>query len=535
MSTSTYTKVYKSILSSSVWRGSKELKVLWTTMLVMADKDGFVEATVPGLAHFAGLSVQETLESLHVLLSPDEFSRTKAYEGRRVEEIEGGWLIFNHSKYRDMAPTDDARAKHLKVRADERQVRIAAGDRTTDGATPDYGRSATLYYAAYDDVVKIGLSKNPHARVSELRERYPNAQLVAQEKGTEALKAARLQMFSGLRVAADCVKKAPAVVEFIDSLARESSGYTTSVVPSVTTTGHTNTNAEADIKSLSPNGDRHGEAVAIAESGPVCASLASAIHPCATVNRDGNAPLSATDEMPEEELARIKEAYDRSLEDEDSHAANASPVPTSHKTKGEGEKTPPGAKHGEGDPTQPTLKLDAEDEKSTGKKLPWGQIYHVFKRILPEIRMPSGGERRDRAMRRLWLANGKTITPFEQLAAKVAASDFLMARGTFSGPDDGPWRTGKPVTWGWIFDYDDQGRCRYERIMEGAYDNERMEKIRSESSARVAKPKLVPVMDVMNKQHLIDWNEMHNGKPRWEKQGIHRSGLPLVIDWASFS
>lgn len=534
MSTSTYTKVYKSILSSSVWRGSKELKVLWTTMLVMADKDGFVEATVPGLAHFAGLSVQETLESLHVLLSPDEFSRTKAYEGRRVEEIEGGWLIFNHSKYRDMSPTDDARAKHLKTRADERQVRIATGDRTTDGTTRDYGRSATLYYAAYDDVVKIGLSKNPHARVSELRERHPNAQLVAQEKGTEALKAARLQMFSGLRVADDLVKKAPVVVEFIDSLAKESSGYTTSVAPSVTTTGHTNTNADR-FMSLSPNGDRHGEADAIAEPGSVCASLASAISPCATVNGDGGAPLSAMDEMPEEELARIKEAYDEQIAAELCAKANTPPLPTGHKTKGGGEKTPPRAKDGAEDPTQPTLKLNAEDEKYTDKKFPWKQVWHVFKRILPEIRMPSGADRRDKSMRRFWLANGKTITPFEQLASKVASSDFLMARGTFSGTNDGASRTGKPVTWGWIFGYDDHGRCRYERIMEGAYDNERMEKIRSESSARMAKPKLVPVMDVMNKQHLIDWNEMHNGKPRWEKQGIHRSGLPLVIDWASFS
>lgn len=291
-------------------------------------------------------------------------------------------------------------------------------------------------------------------------------------------------------------------------------------------------------KSPCPSGHGHGEAVAIAEPMPVCASLASAIHQCATVDGDGNDQSSATSttgEPPEEYYDEIREEYARILAEDEARAASASPAPTSHETKGEGEKTAPRAKDGAAEPVQPTLKLNAEDEKSTGKKLPWGQIYHVFKRILPEIRMPSGGERRDRAMRRLWLANGKTITPFEQLASKVAASDFLMARGTFSGPDDGPWRTGKPVTWGWIFDYDDQGRCRYERIMEGAYDNERMEKIRRESNERKAKPNLVPVMDVMNKKHLIDWNEMHNGKPRWEKQGIHRSGLPLVIDWAEYS
>jgi len=37
------------------------------------------------------------------LKSPDPYSRTKQDEGRRIKEVEGGWLVLNHKKYREKA------------------------------------------------------------------------------------------------------------------------------------------------------------------------------------------------------------------------------------------------------------------------------------------------------------------------------------------------------------------------------------------------------------------------------------------------
>ena len=96
-----YTPVFKSILTSTIWLEKSHVKVVWITMLLLCDKNGIVEGAVPGIANSAVVSVDECREAIRVLLSPDPDSRTKEFEGRRVEEIDGGWRILNHRKHRE--------------------------------------------------------------------------------------------------------------------------------------------------------------------------------------------------------------------------------------------------------------------------------------------------------------------------------------------------------------------------------------------------------------------------------------------------
>jgi hypothetical protein len=117
-----YTKLFNSILASTIWREGKETKILWITMLAMADKDGMVEASVPGLADMARLSVKETQAALGILESPDEFSRTKDHEGRRIEPVLGGWLILNHATYRQKMDMDE-RSEYLRLKKQESRDR----------------------------------------------------------------------------------------------------------------------------------------------------------------------------------------------------------------------------------------------------------------------------------------------------------------------------------------------------------------------------------------------------------------------------
>lgn len=95
-----FTKLFGSIVNSTIWREDKDTKIVWITMLAMADKDGVVETSFPGLADAARVSMEECRSSLDKLMSPDEHSRTKDNEGRRIREVDGGWLILNHAKYR---------------------------------------------------------------------------------------------------------------------------------------------------------------------------------------------------------------------------------------------------------------------------------------------------------------------------------------------------------------------------------------------------------------------------------------------------
>lgn len=104
-----YTKLFTTILDSTIWQEDLPTKVVWITMLAMADRDGVVSASVPGLMKRAGVTLEQTEAALVKFVGPDLYSRTQDHEGRRIEEIEGGWRLLNHGKYRAMMSAEDKR------------------------------------------------------------------------------------------------------------------------------------------------------------------------------------------------------------------------------------------------------------------------------------------------------------------------------------------------------------------------------------------------------------------------------------------
>ena len=103
-----FTKLFSSIVTSTVWREDLETKVTWVTMLALADQHGEIQGSIPGLAHLAGVSLEGCRNALQRFLAPDEYSRTKDHEGRRIEEIPGGWAILNYASYRRLASKEEA-------------------------------------------------------------------------------------------------------------------------------------------------------------------------------------------------------------------------------------------------------------------------------------------------------------------------------------------------------------------------------------------------------------------------------------------
>jgi hypothetical protein len=95
----TYTKLFSSITESTIVSEPVATRWLWVTMLAMADAGGCVYAAVPGLARRANISLAETEAALATFYAPDPYSRTKEHEGRRIEDIDGGWRLLNHAKY----------------------------------------------------------------------------------------------------------------------------------------------------------------------------------------------------------------------------------------------------------------------------------------------------------------------------------------------------------------------------------------------------------------------------------------------------
>lgn len=115
-----YTKLFSSIIASTIWREPNHVRCVWVTMLAMSDKNGIVEASIPGLADMARVTVQECEEALARFREPDPYSRTKDHDGRRIADVDGGFQLLNHAKYRDMLTAEDRREYQRQYRADYR-------------------------------------------------------------------------------------------------------------------------------------------------------------------------------------------------------------------------------------------------------------------------------------------------------------------------------------------------------------------------------------------------------------------------------
>ncbi len=131
-SSMSFAKLYAGILESTIWCEPDPTRLVWITMLAMADQFGRVMGSVPGLANRARVPVEDTRTAIHSFLSPDPDSRTKDFEGRRVEEIDGGWRLLNHAKYRELRAEDDRREQNRQAqarqRAKKRGVSASAAD-----------------------------------------------------------------------------------------------------------------------------------------------------------------------------------------------------------------------------------------------------------------------------------------------------------------------------------------------------------------------------------------------------------------------
>jgi hypothetical protein len=104
-----YAKLFSSITESSLWSEPKEVRLLFVTMLAKADQVGFVEASVIGLARVANLTVEETQAALEVLRSPDPYSKNPANEGRRILDVQGGFILLNYEDYRERRNAEERR------------------------------------------------------------------------------------------------------------------------------------------------------------------------------------------------------------------------------------------------------------------------------------------------------------------------------------------------------------------------------------------------------------------------------------------
>lgn len=120
MSGESFTKLFSTITESTVWCEPDRTRLVWICMLAMADAQGRVWGSIPGLANRARVPVEDCRTAIDCFLQPDIDSRTKDFEGRRIEAIDGGWRLLNYLKYRERRDKESARERKRKWIANKR-------------------------------------------------------------------------------------------------------------------------------------------------------------------------------------------------------------------------------------------------------------------------------------------------------------------------------------------------------------------------------------------------------------------------------
>lgn len=173
--TDTYSKLMSSIVTSSVWVEPDSTFRVWIAMLALKDKDGIVQASIPGLANLCNFTdldgnpvpreraLDLAQRAIDKFLAPDPYSRTPDNEGRRIEAVAGGWRVLNHEHYRRMHSAERKRTYNAEwmaqKRAAEKSSAVGRAKSTKGPQKPRVEKSGPIQIADTD--AKTGAEAPP--------------------------------------------------------------------------------------------------------------------------------------------------------------------------------------------------------------------------------------------------------------------------------------------------------------------------------------------------------------------------------------
>ena len=127
MKISGWSPIWEEIVDSSLWQEPYHVRVLFTSMLALKDASFVVRGgDTHKLANRIHMKEQDVIDGLAVLCAPDTRRvGPQEFDGRRVEVVEGGWLILNGEKYRNQVRLMAEQQKRARKAELMRQIRAA--------------------------------------------------------------------------------------------------------------------------------------------------------------------------------------------------------------------------------------------------------------------------------------------------------------------------------------------------------------------------------------------------------------------------
>lgn len=130
-----FAKLDSGIVDSTLWMKDHDVLRVWVALLAKCDSYGIVRASVPAMAHLCRVTVERFEQIVRELTAPDPYSRTPDHGGRRLEAVEGGWVLLNYVAYRELgqrkAGSHAERQARYRQRLKERDSRVT-GSVTSD-------------------------------------------------------------------------------------------------------------------------------------------------------------------------------------------------------------------------------------------------------------------------------------------------------------------------------------------------------------------------------------------------------------------
>lgn len=101
-----FTKLDERILMSSIMAETPEIFKVWIAILASCKEDGVAYVSSVGLSSHCYLPLDTVREAITKLSSPDPDSRSINDDGRRIKRVDGGYMVINYLKYRELSTRD---------------------------------------------------------------------------------------------------------------------------------------------------------------------------------------------------------------------------------------------------------------------------------------------------------------------------------------------------------------------------------------------------------------------------------------------
>jgi hypothetical protein len=111
-----FTKLDDGFLDSSLVAEGPIPTAVFVCLLSKCGADGIARISKVVIEKRLGLTFDEAEKAFDILQSADKNSRSTEFEGRRIERVDGGWLILNYLKYRGIEYSDYQRDRMAKYR-----------------------------------------------------------------------------------------------------------------------------------------------------------------------------------------------------------------------------------------------------------------------------------------------------------------------------------------------------------------------------------------------------------------------------------